>query len=255
LLDILKNIVFSAGEKVMEIYHSADFKVETKNDGSFLTIADRAANKIISSGLKQYFPNIPILSEEGQNIPYSIRKRWNKFFLVDPLDGTREFIKRNGEFTLNIALIEDQNPVAGVVYAPAINTYYAAEKLSSGCWLRDNSNSEIIEKKYIGKRFRVVASRSHSNMLTKKFIKEIELKYGSIQMINMGSSLKICLVAEGKADIYPRLAPTMEWDIAAGHAIALASGCSVLDYETNLPITYNKKKLVNPFFIVKNLST
>ena len=197
-----------------------------------------------------------IFSEEGKNIPYETRKNWRTFFLVDPLDGTKEFIKRNGEFTVNIALIEDGNPIAGVVYAPVLGTMYAAEIHASGKWQLETRNlqPETSDQKLATrnqKPYRIVASRSHNNELTEAFIEEKRKEFGAVEIVPMGSSLKICLVAEGKADVYPRLGPTMEWDTAAAHAIALAAGCTVLEHESNTPLTYNKENLLNPFFIVE----
>lgn len=283
MLKKLQEIAYQAGQAIMEIYNSEDFNVEVKGDGSPLTRADKAAHLVIAEGLEEHFPEIPILSEEGKNIPYEARKSWRTFFLVDPLDGTKEFIKRNGEFTVNIALIEDGNPIAGVVYAPVLDRMYAAKIDASGHWQLEtssdaskeqvsslkskvSSSSEAKESQLQvaggqqpeeklatrnQKPHRVVASRSHNNELTEAFIEEKRKEFGAVEIVPMGSSLKICLVAEGKADVYPRLAPTMEWDTAAAHAIALAAGCSVLEYESNTPLKYNKENLLNPFFVVE----
>jgi len=283
MLKKLQEIAHKAGQAIMEIYNSEDFSVEVKGDGSPLTRADKAAHLVIAEGLEKHFPEIPVLSEEGKNIPYDTRKNWKSFFLVDPLDGTKEFIKRNGEFTVNIALIEDGNPIAGVVYAPVLGTMYAAQIDASGHWqlatgtkaIESNvlSNAEVKESQLLvassqqpkqkpetsdqklatrnQKPHRVVASRSHNNELTEAFIEEKRKEFGTVEIVPMGSSLKICLVAEGKADVYPRLGPTMEWDTAAAHAIALAAGCTVLEYESNTPLKYNKENLLNPFFVVE----
>jgi 3'(2'), 5'-bisphosphate nucleotidase len=262
MLHQLQQIAIQAGNAILDIYHSNDFNIEAKGDGSPLTKADKAANDIIVTRLQEQFPEIPILSEEGRNIPYSERKNWQRFFLVDPLDGTKEFIKRNGEFTVNIALIENGHPIAGVVYAPVINTLYASEKQTNDNWLLEiktandqpqeenttETNLNITEN--TPKPFRIVASRSHNNEQTQEFIAKMEEKHKSVEIVSMGSSLKLCLVAEGKADVYPRLGPTMEWDTAAAHAIALAANCSVLEYNTQQPLTYNKENLLNPHFIV-----
>jgi len=275
MLNTLQEIAYQAGQTIMEIYNSEDFNVEVKGDGSPLTRADKAAHLVIAEGLEKHFPEIPVLSEEGKDIPYETRKNWPNFFLVDPLDGTKEFIKRNGEFTVNIALIEDGNPIAGVVYAPLLGTMYAAEIDASGHWqlatgtkaIESNvlSNAEVKESQLLvassqqpkqkpetsdQKPYRIVASRSHNNELTEAFIEEKRKEFGAVEIVPMGSSLKICLVAEGKADVYPRLGPTMEWDTAAAHAIALAAGCTVLEYESKTPLTYNKESLLNPFFVV-----
>jgi len=263
MLKKLQEIAYQAGKAIMEIYDSDDFNVELKGDGSPLTRADKAAHLVIAEGLEKHFPEIPVLSEEGKNTPYETRKSWHTFFLVDPLDGTKEFIKRNGEFTVNIALIEDGNPIAGVVYAPARNLFYGAKIDASGHWQLETSNQEPVtsilkpetsDQKLATrnqKPYRVVASRSHNNELTEAFIEEKRKEFGTVEIVPMGSSLKICLVAEGKADVYPRLGPTMEWDTAAAHAIALAAGCTVLEYESNTPLKYNKENLLNPFFVVE----
>ena len=266
MLQSLQQIAIQAGNAILDIYQSDDFNIEAKGDGSPLTKADKASNDIIISELQLHYPEIPILSEEGRDIPYSERKNWQRFFLVDPLDGTKEFIKRNGEFTVNIALIENGNPIAGVVYAPVINALYASEKLSNDNWhleintpntRTENENTTFAETEHnnseiTSKSFRIVASRSHNNEQTQEFIADMEEKHKSVEIVSMGSSLKLCLVAEGKADVYPRLGPTMEWDTAAAHAIALAANCSVDQYDTQQPLTYNKENLLNPHFIVSH---
>ena len=264
MLHQLKQIAIQAGKAILDIYHSDDFNIEAKGDGSPLTKADKAANEIIVTQLQELFPEIPILSEEGRDIPFSERKNWQRFFLVDPLDGTKEFIKQNGEFTVNIALIENGHPIAGVVYAPVLNALYASEKQTNNHWLLEinTANDQPQDESPTGsetnlhiaentpKPFSIVASRSHNNEQTQEFIADMEEKHKSIEIVSMGSSLKLCLVAEGKADVYPRLGPTMEWDTAAAHAIALAANCSVLEYDTQQPLTYNKENLLNPHFIV-----
>jgi len=264
MLHQLQQIAIQAGKAILDIYHSDDFNIEAKGDGSPLTKADKAANEIIVSRLQELFPEIPILSEEGRDIPYAERKNWQRFFLVDPLDGTKEFIKRNGEFTVNIALIENGNPIAGVVYAPVLNALYASEKQTNDKWLLEiktandqpqdentkGSETNLIIAENTPKPFRIVASRSHNNEQTQEFIAKMEEKHKTVEIVSMGSSLKLCLVAEGRAEVYPRLGPTMEWDTAAAHAIALAANCSVLEYDTQQPLTYNKENLLNPHFIV-----
>ncbi len=263
MLDILQDIAMQAGTAVMDYYLKASDSFLSKSDGSPLTKADSASHHIINSRLKTHFPNIPILSEEGYQVPFSERQKWNYFFLVDPLDGTKEFINKNGEFTVNIALISGGRPIAGVVYAPALNQLYAAEFQQSGVWkllfnrkeIRDidanNLNQDNIEKnKREFQYLRVVTSRSHINESTLKFISDLKGQYEQIETVPMGSSLKICLVATNKADIYPRIAPTMEWDTAAAHAIVLATGCQMIEHKTQLPIIYNKESLMNPSFIV-----
>jgi len=242
--DILE-IAKKAGEEVLKIYNK-DFEVEYKDDKSPLTLADKTSHNIITKGLKKY--NLPILSEEGKNIPYEKRKEWELFWMIDPLDGTKEFIKKNGEFTINIALIYKNEPVFGVVYAPVLDWMY----------FNDNKNAYKIENDKLIKlplkkdnnKFIIVASRSHLNEETKKFIDSIKTDKEK-EFISIGSSLKLCLVAEGKADIYPRLAPTMEWDTAAADAIVRKAGKKVYQFENNLSLKYNKENLLNPYFIVR----
>jgi 3'(2'), 5'-bisphosphate nucleotidase len=244
--------------------YQRDFTVEYKDDRSPLTEADKAAHEIICAGLKQ--TGLPVLSEESKTVPYELRKDWGRFWLVDPLDGTKEFIKKNGEFTVNIALIDAGRPVLGVVYAPVLQTIYyglQAEGMEHGAWKADDcagkSVDEIFEsavalplKSAIGNRqspIRVVASRSHMNPETETFIAALE-KQGRVELVSSGSSLKLCMVAEGRADVYPRIAPTMEWDTAAAQAVVEASGGTVMQYGTKEPLRYNKENLLNPFFVV-----
>jgi 3'(2'), 5'-bisphosphate nucleotidase len=247
-----------AGKKILEIYKQADFEIETKTDHTPLTIADKAAHFIITELLSGEFP---MLSEEGKSIPWKIRKNWDSFWMVDPLDGTKEFIKRNGEFTVNIAFIEKGTPMIGVIVVPVLGElYYANENGSFKCNISLNEETDIndIIKNSIklpseseGTHFVVVGSRSHLNTETEEFIKNIDTKGKPLMIVTKGSSLKLCLVAMGKADVYPRLGPTMEWDIAAGHAIAIFAGRSVLQYPSGDPVVYNKENLLNPWFVVK----
>lgn len=248
-----------AGKAIMEVYLS-HFNVEYKDDASPLTIADRKANDIIVDRLKSL--NIPIISEETRQEDYSIRENWETCWIVDPLDGTKEFIKRNGEFTVNIALVENGIPLLGVVYVPDSKTLYYAE-ISSGKSYKAILNShdtsidevlsqaiQIVPSKNVAK-IRVVGSRSHLSEETQAFIDDLK-QNDEIEMVSKGSSLKFCLIAEGNADIYPRFAPTMEWDTAAGHAVCLAVGVSVTALPANTPLVYNKENLLNPWFLVSN---
>ena len=261
LLLAIKASLF-AGEKILEVYSSNDFEIKLKSDDSPLTLADQNAHKIIVENLEK--TNIPILSEEGKNIPFEERQNWEYYWLVDPLDGTKEFIKRNGEFTVNIALIEKDTPVLGVIYVPVTKDLYFSEK-SLGAYKAinidqetnfDNVNS-LIQLSFKlpffidNEVFTVVGSRSHMNDETEEFIAKLKAKYSEVDFISKGSSLKICMVAEGLANIYPRFAPTMEWDTAAGHAIALGAGCKVTQADEKTSLSYNKKELLNPWFIVK----
>lgn len=239
-------IAKKAGEVIMEVY-GGDFIVEEKEDRSPLTEADVKANEVICQALQTKWPEVPILSEENQMVDYEIRKNWDYFWLVDPLDGTKEFVKKNGEFTVNIALIKHQQPILGVVVAPALGVSYWA-KSGEGAFREKDSAVEQLpcESKKAGV-IRVVSSRSHMSEETKKFIDGLN---GKIDMVHMGSSLKLCLVAEGSADIYPRFAPTMEWDTAAAQAIVEEVGKTVIAWDGRKALLYNKPDLHNPWFVV-----
>jgi len=243
----IQNIVAiakEAGKAIMRVYKQ-DFEVEYKQDSSPLTLADKKANDIIENGLNQFPINFPILSEEGNDIPYKNRKNWEYFWLVDPLDGTKEFVKKNGEFTVNIALIHKDTPVLGVVYAPALDVCYWA-KQDEGAY----KDGKKLPLKAVNQRntYNIVASRSHMSDETQAFINAIDTDKDK-ELISIGSSLKICLVAEGEADIYPRLGLTMEWDVGAAHAVVNESGKEVKEFcSTKLQSTlkYNKRNLLNP---------
>lgn len=256
----------AAGEAVLEIYGSG-FSVEQKEDKSPLTLADKRSHEIIAHHLKTAdIISLPVLSEEGMNIAYEERKAWEYYWLVDPLDGTKEFIRRNGEFTVNIALMKKDRPVMGVVLLPVKDIlYFAAEgtgafKLSGTSKTKNRRTLEEIKKEAISlpeksqavkRPYTVIASRSHMSDETSSFIDAIRNEYGAIEIISAGSSLKFCLVAEGTADIYPRFGPTMEWDTAAGQAIVEQAGGTVLMHGTDQPLRYNKENLLNPWFIVR----
>jgi 3'(2'), 5'-bisphosphate nucleotidase len=241
-------IAKEAGNAIMQVYKQ-DFEVEYKQDNSPLTLADKTANNIIENGLNQLSINFPVLSEEGKEIPYKNRKHWEYFWLVDPLDGTKEFVKKNDEFTVNIALIHKDTPVLGVVYAPALDICYWA-KQGEGAF-KDGKKLPLKVKKQ-RETYKIVASRSHMSDETQTFIDAIDTSKEK-KLISIGSSLKICLVAEGEADIYPRLGPTMEWDTGAAHAIIQESGGSIKSYTNSqyLEFLYNKKNLLNCCFIAK----
>jgi len=240
-------IAKEAGNAIMKVYKQ-DFEVEYKQDNSPLTQADKKANNIIEEGLKQLAVSLPVLSEEGKDIPYEDRKQWEYFWLVDPLDGTKEFVKKNGEFTVNIALIQKDTPVLGVVYAPALDICYWA-KQDEGAF-KDGQMLPLKTKEQ-RKRYTIVASRSHMSNETQAFIDAIDTNKEK-ELISIGSSLKICFVAEGEADIYPRLGPTMEWDTGAAHVIANESGAKLSGFIDNSYVSflYNKKNLLNLKFIV-----
>jgi len=240
-------IAKEAGDAIMQIY-SQDFEVEYKQDKSPLTIADKKANDIIENSLNQLSVNLPILSEEGKNIPYEQRKHWEYFWLVDPLDGTKEFVKKNNEFTVNIALIYKDTPVLGVVYAPALDVCYWA-KQGNGAFKDGKRLPLKIESQR--ETYKIVASRSHMSDETQAFVNNIDTDKEK-ELVSIGSSLKICLVAEGEADIYPRLSPTMEWDTGAAHAIVNESGKSIQQYKNGQysKLEYNKEDLLNQWFVV-----
>ena len=249
----IENIVAiarQAGDTIMDIYKK-DFVVEYKGDNSPLTEADTAANKVICEALIELYPSIPILSEENKVIPYAERKEWGYFWLIDPIDGTKEFIKKNGEFTVNIALIHKDTPVLGVVYAPALGDMYKAKK--GGGAFKNGRKLPLEVNRSPEKSLRVVASKSHLSDETQEFIEELATKTEFVEQVSKGSSLKLCMVAEGQADIYPRLAPTMEWDTGAADAIVRESGRMTYQFEKNEPVIYNKKSLLNPWFIVNQL--
>lgn len=241
------HIAKQAGDAIMRIYQK-DFAVEFKGDQSPLTEADKAAHDIIVAGLEQLALAIPILSEEGKHLPYEERKHWGYFWLVDPLDGTKEFVKKNDEFTVNIALIHKDTPVLGVAYAPALNQCYWA-KQGEGAF-KDGQKLPI-KTEQERETYKIVASRSHMSDETQAFIDAIETDKPK-ELVSIGSSLKICLVAEGEADVYPRLGPTMEWDTGAAHAIVNEAGFRLGQFEQDAirAFLYNKENLLNPFFIV-----
>lgn len=251
-IDIQKinNIAKRAGNEIMKIYQQ-DFEVDYKADNSPLTKADIKSNDMIAESLKDLYPGIPILSEENKEVPYNIRKNWEYFWLIDPLDGTKEFVKKNGEFTVNIALIYKNISVLGVIYAPALDLLYYAQK-DQGAFKQDKNKKPqrlpIYNHPNID-TLKVIVSKSHYNRETKEFVNNLKSQYEKIEFINIGSSLKLCLIAEGKADIYPRLAPTMEWDIAAGQTIVEESKGKIIKYKTEEFIRYNKQNLLNPYFI------
>lgn len=249
LLQLAIQAALEAGSEIMGIYldPKQDFGIEKKADNSPLTLADKAAHNCIVRHLNQ--TNIPILSEEGAHLPYEERKTWDRLWVVDPLDGTKEFIKKNGEFTVNIALVEGGSPVLGVIYVPATGVLYAGI-VGKGAWKRVGEEQMPLPLREEKEGFVVVASRSHLSPETEEYINQLRQNHDKVQLVSSGSSLKICLVAEGSADVYPRFAPTMEWDTAAGDAIARAAGRMVVDASTNQPLTYNKPDLHNPWFIV-----
>lgn len=246
-LEQLCQIAKKAGTAILEVYNG-EIAVETKSDNSPLTAADKASHQVIAAGLEALTPEIPILSEEGKDIPYQERKNWRRFWLVDPLDGTKEFIKRNGEFTVNIALIEDGAPVLGVVYVPVQDKLYVGV-VGQGAYVQQaDAQPEPIQVRTPDAQagLTVVMSRSHPSPELAEYLKNIEVA----EALPVGSSLKLCVVAEGRADLYPRLGPTMEWDTGAGQAVVVAAGGTVQTPD-GAPLGYNKPSLLNPHFIVR----
>lgn len=252
LLDIAIKASEEASNEILEVYHSSNFETQLKSDNSPLTIADKRAHECIVKHLEK--TGLPILSEEGKDIPFEVRKHWKQFWLVDPLDGTKEFIKRNDEFTVNIALIENQQPVLGVLAVPVAGiVYYAAKGL--GVYKRNSVNSSKLQvpsqhqpvTSNLKPVTKVVASRSHMNSETEDFIS----KLGKTEVVSAGSSLKFMLLAEGKADIYPRFGPTMEWDTAAAHGILKELGFRVHRTDSDDELLYNKSDLLNPYFVAE----
>jgi len=251
-----------AGQAILEVYQT-DFAVEKKDDDSPLTIADKQSHEIIKQHLTPF--GIPFISEEGKSIPFDTRRDWQTIWIVDPLDGTKEFVKRNGEFTVNIALVEAGQAVAGVVYAPVLDWLYFASKEIGAFKLVDARSSErtnniaALAQRAIrlpieqpkGTPYSIVGSRSHGTPELEAFVESKRKEKGAVDFVQAGSSLKICLVAEGKADIYPRLGPTMEWDTAAGQAVAECAGARMYIYDTSAPLQYNKENLLNPWFVVE----
>lgn len=259
---------YDAAQAILRLY-GEPVLVEYKDDRSPLTAADSASHRLILAALQQSTDALPVLSEESRSIPYAERSAWSRFWLVDPLDGTKEFLKRNGEFTVNLALIEDGRVILGVVLAPVLKTLYVGG--------RDLGAFRAVEGQHYGSRaeliagsaapaaagwealprpvarpagdVRVVASRSHENDETRALIERLAAEPGRVSLVSIGSSLKLCLVADGSADLYPRLGPTMEWDTAAAQAVVEGAGGRVTEYPAGTPLRYNKPDLLNPFFV------
>lgn len=263
LLTTAINAAVRAGKLILDVYNSNEFQVNLKSDRTPLTLADRHAHTEILNSLTK--TRIPTLSEEGRDILFEERKSWEYFWLVDPLDGTKEFIKRNGEFTVNIALIVHGNPIMGVVYVPVLEDLYFALKGDGSFRIGSIEPTLASNYKYDQlvesasklplsikrDKFVVLSSRSHMNAETEEYIASLEKQHGEIVHKYQGSSLKLCMIAEGTADIYPRFTPTMEWDTAAGQAIVECAGCQIIAADTKQRITYNKEDIRNPWFIVQ----
>ncbi|KJD34101.1 3'-5'-bisphosphate nucleotidase [Tamlana nanhaiensis] len=265
---MLKNLLLAiesslkAGEEILKIYNK-DFNIEFKDDKSPLTEADLVSNEIIVKKLKE--TNIPIISEENKTIDFETRKTWSQCWIVDPIDGTKEFIKKNGEFTVNIALVENGKTKLGVIYVPVTKELYYTNEDQTKAYktiistqdlpvepLLFKAEDEINKAEQNASNIKVVGSRSHMNDDTLDFVESLKTEGQSVEIVSKGSSLKFCLVAEGKAHVYPRFAPTMEWDTAAGQAICEAVGLTVIDQTTKQPMTYNRENLLNNYFLVTN---
>ncbi len=254
LLDSITTIAQKAGEEILSVYNdSRPIDVTVKDDHSPLTIADRRANAVIVEQLQALDDSIPLLSEELDQPDFSIRSQWSRYWLIDPLDGTKEFINRNGEFTVNIALIDEGKPVLGVVHVPVTGVTYLGGSMVSGAWQDKPGESQqaiaVSRGLEQSDTLRIVASRSHRGALIDRLIEQLKTRFNNIEVVSMGSSLKICLLAEGKADLYPRLAPTSEWDTAAAHAVLYAAGGDVLT-DQFVQLDYNQKAdILNPHFL------
>lgn len=250
-----------AGDEILKIYNK-DFNIEYKKDQSPLTEADLVSNKIIVEHLET--TSVPIISEENKLVPYSTRQNWDMCWIVDPIDGTKEFIKKNGEFTVNIALVKDGKTLLGIIYVPVTKELYYTNEDKSKAYktIISTTNRKSLDRGLFQESdelrpdfkkqttIKVVGSRSHMNDDTLNFVETLKEQYQNVEIVSKGSSLKFCLVAEGKADVYPRFAPTMEWDTAAGQAICEAVGLKVIDQGTQQPMLYNRKNLLNNYFLV-----
>ncbi|MBB1320008.1 3'(2'),5'-bisphosphate nucleotidase CysQ [Shewanella sp. SR43-8] len=261
----MSNIVFSkadlqqivllakqAGEAIMQVYAQTDLQIEVKQDDSPVTAADIASHNVIIAGLKQHFADIAVMSEEDADISWAERQTWQTYWLIDPLDGTKEFIKRNGEFTVNIALIHQGQAIAGVVYAPVLDKCYSGI-VGQGAWLEHNGSTSILDIRLRPLQTPpvVVGSRSHISPDVAAYLQTI----GEHQMLSVGSSLKFCMVAEGQADVYPRLGLTSEWDTAAAQAVLESAGGKVVEYPALTALQYNQKEnILNPYFIAASLA-
>ena len=255
---------YEAGGEIMKIYNT-DFEVDYKADESPLTEADQASHNIIVRALGELEPDTPILSEEGNHQSYEERSQWSEFWLIDPLDGTKEFVKKNGEFTVNIAKITNGHPATGIIYAPVLDTMYYGDKEQGAFKMTQFSEkagklanleefrneAQAMPISQSSSQVKVVASRSHMSEETKAFIQEIKDQGRDVETLSAGSSLKLCLVAEGSAQYYPRYAPTMEWDTGAGQAIVEAAGGKVEVADSSEPLVYNKENLRNPWFLAR----
>jgi len=249
-LEAVRTLISEAGKAILEVYRAEDFHVRSKEDRSPLTLADTRSHEILSRGLRSLYPEIPLLSEEGREIPFPVRREWPVFWLVDPLDGTKEFIKKNDEFTVNVALVEARRPVLGFVYLPVLDLFYIGD-VREGCWEVRREERKPLKAALPGggKPVRIVRSRSHPSPQ----VEDLLTLFPSHESMDRGSALKFCAVASGEAEFYPRFGPTWEWDTAAGQAVVEAAGGIVVD-PRGKPLSYNKPDLLNgPFLAAANL--
>jgi 3'(2'), 5'-bisphosphate nucleotidase len=246
--DFLADLARQAGRAILEVY-GTNFEVSRKEDASPLTLADKRSHRIIADSLRARYPDIPVVSEEGRDVQFEARRNWDRFWLVDPLDGTKEFVKRNGEFTVNIALVEDRTPVVGIIHIPVPDQLFMADVREGFCWEVTQNGRKRLKVGQIDPNapVRIVRSRSHPAPRLEEFLSLIP----SHLIINRGSALKFCAVAAGEADFYPRFGPTWEWDTAAGQAIVTAAGGLMVDF-SGKPFVYNKENLLNGPFIVSS---
>ncbi|HUI67899.1 MAG TPA: 3'(2'),5'-bisphosphate nucleotidase CysQ [Nitrospirota bacterium] len=242
----MRAVLRSAGSAIMDVYRS-DFSVEQKSDESPVTLADRRSAHILSAFLKKQYP-FPILSEEGESVPYEVRRTWETFWLIDPLDGTKEFIKGNGEFTINVALVHRGRSVLGIIYVPVKDVLYYASQ-GDGAFKVEQGTIKRLPSKSARNHFVVVGSRSHTTSAFEAYVGLIQKRFEEVTLVSAGSALKFCLIAEGAADVYPRHGHTMEWDTAAGQVIVEEAGGTIINAETGGPLYYAKENLVNPHFI------
>lgn len=256
LINIAIKAAIAGGDEILKIYQLDDFGVEIKHDNSPVTLADKASSKAINSYLNQ--TNIPVLSEEDEHTAFPIRKHWNKLWVVDPLDGTKEFIKKNDEFAVNIALVEDKKPVFGIIYIPTTEELFVGGKtIGAFKFLKKEvelpnfnfKNSTQLPTQVNKNKYIVTGSRSHNSTETEDFVKDLKADHKNIEYVKVGSSIKFCRLAEGKIDLYPRFQLCMEWDTASGHAILQGIGKEVVTIADKTPLVYNKESLYSPFFI------
>lgn len=252
-INFLTDLIEKAGKIILDVYHT-DFDVDYKEDESPLTIADQRANDLLVEQLSQKYPSTNFITEETQDAPYTERKSWEDIWIIDPLDGTKEFVKKNGEFTVNIALANQNEIVLGMILVPVTGDIYYAVKGKGAFKISDGEKQQLNVRIPNQNQLVAVASRSHRSQEVDEYVNQFSSHFKEINYKPAGSSLKLCLVAEGKAHLYPRLGPTMEWDTAAGHIIATEAGATITRFDNGKKLTYNKENLLNPYFIVSSFN-